>query len=125
MKLAVNGFWPRGHGAKDVGHTDVGRCLALLGSVGRCAFAHGHLALERPREVWAAWRALLFPSEVRMLLLCEQNTLTRILSRTLICPHAPAWLKVLQRVSHKNMFIHMSFKIHNCGTEPCLSPAPY
>ena len=34
MKLAVNGLWPRGlrHGAKDVGHTAVGRCLALFGS---------------------------------------------------------------------------------------------
>ena len=26
---------------------------------------------------------------------CEQNTLTRVFSRTLICAHAPAWLKVL------------------------------
>ena len=31
MELAVTGLWPRGlrHGAKDVGHTDAGRCLAL------------------------------------------------------------------------------------------------
>ena len=35
--------------AKDVGHTDVGGCLALFGSVGQRAFAH-----SRSREVWAA-----------------------------------------------------------------------
>ena len=48
MKLAVNGLWPRGlrHGAKVVGHTDVGRCLALFETVGQRAFAHSRHALE-------------------------------------------------------------------------------
>ena len=30
VKLAVDGLWPRGHGAKDVGYTDVGRCLEFV-----------------------------------------------------------------------------------------------
>ena len=36
VTLAVNDLWLRGlrHGAKDVRHTDVGRCLALFGSAG-------------------------------------------------------------------------------------------
>ena len=48
VEVAVSGLWPRGlrHGAKDVGHTDVGRFLALFGDS-----LH---ALERSREVWAA-----------------------------------------------------------------------
>ena len=67
MELVCNGLWPRGlrHGAEDVGHTDVGRCLALFGSVGQRVFAHSLHALERSREVWATWRALLFPFEKR------------------------------------------------------------
>ena len=43
VQLAVSGLWPRGlrHGAKDVGHTDVGRCLAPFGPVGqRAASTH-------------------------------------------------------------------------------------
>ena len=53
VKLAVDGLWPKGlrHGAKCVGHTDVGRCLALFGSVGQRAFALSLHAVERPREV--------------------------------------------------------------------------
>ena len=60
MEVAVSGLWPRGlrHGAKDVGHTDVRRFLALFG-------AHSLHALERSRAVWAARRALLFPFEER------------------------------------------------------------
>ena len=44
-------MWPRGlrHGAKDVGHSDVGRCWAPFGSVGQQSLH----ALERSREVWA------------------------------------------------------------------------
>ena len=40
MELAFNGLRPRGlrHGAKDVVQTIVGKCLALLGSLGQCAF---------------------------------------------------------------------------------------
>ena len=54
---AFNGLWPRGlrHGAKDVRQTAVGRCLALFGSVGQRALAHGIYALERSREVRPAW----------------------------------------------------------------------
>ena len=33
--------------------------LAVFGSVGQRAFAHSFHALERSREVWAAWWALL------------------------------------------------------------------
>ena len=56
-----NSLWPRElrHGAKDVGHTFVGKCLALFGSLGQREVAHSLHALERPREVWATWRVLL------------------------------------------------------------------
>ena len=52
MELVFNGLWPRGlrHGAKDVGQTFVGMSLALLGSLGQCAFAHSIHALECPIE---------------------------------------------------------------------------
>ena len=57
VKLAVNGLWPRGlrHGAKGVGQAVVGKRLAFLGFLGQRAFAHSFHALERSREVWAAW----------------------------------------------------------------------
>ena len=59
--VVFNGLRPRGprHGAKDVGHTVVGRCLALFGPRRIvCVYA------QPPRigmfqEVWAAWRVLL------------------------------------------------------------------
>ena len=35
------------------------------------------------------------------------------------CAHAPAWLKVSQRVSHKNMFTHMSF-VWLCVVSPSI-----
>ena len=56
VNLAVNGLWPRGlrHGAKDVGQTAVGRCLAQCGSVGQGAFAHSLYALECSKKVWTA-----------------------------------------------------------------------
>ena len=47
--------------SRDVEKAIVGRCLALLGPVGQRALAHGVHALERSREVWAAWRALFLP----------------------------------------------------------------
>ena len=58
MELIFNGLWPRGlrHGAKDVGHTFVGKSLALLGSLGQCAFAHSIQADGPPTisvEFWA------------------------------------------------------------------------
>ena len=31
--------------------------------MGQCASTHSLYAVERPREVWAVWRALLFPFE--------------------------------------------------------------
>ena len=65
--LVFNGLWPRGlrHGPKDVGEAAVGRCLALLGPVGWCAFAHGVHALECYEEVRAARSALLLPFRER------------------------------------------------------------
>ena len=56
VELVFNGLWPRGlrHGAKDVGQTIVGKCLALFGSLGQCAFAHSFHELECSEEVWAA-----------------------------------------------------------------------
>ena len=36
---------------------------ALFGPVGQCASTHSFHAVERPREVRAAWRALLLPFE--------------------------------------------------------------
>ena len=38
-----------------------GRRLALLEPVEKCALARSVHLLERSREVWAAWRALLLP----------------------------------------------------------------
>ena len=72
MKLAVNGLWPRGrrHGAKDVGKTVLGRCLALFGSVGQRAFAHSSHALECPKEVWAA-SSFFFPLKKEPMVLSE------------------------------------------------------
>ena len=46
-----------------MGKSVLGRRLALLGPVGQRALAHGVHSLERSREVWAAWRALLLPCE--------------------------------------------------------------
>ena len=56
VELVFNGLWPGGlrRGARDVGQAFVGKCLALLGSVGQRAFA-----LERSREV------ILLPFEER------------------------------------------------------------
>ena len=56
VELAVNGLWPRRlrHGARDVGETFLGKCLAFLGSLGHCAFAHSIHAVECPKEVWTA-----------------------------------------------------------------------
>ena len=49
----VFGLWPRGlkHGAKGVGQTFVEKGLALLVSLGQCAFARSLHALECPKEV--------------------------------------------------------------------------
>ena len=65
MKLAVNGLWPRGlrHSVQDAGHTDVGRCLALCGSVGQRAFAHDWNVQGKYGR-----RALPLPSEERVVL---------------------------------------------------------
>ena len=41
-----------------VGQTVVEKGLAFSGRVGQCASTFSFLALERPREVWAVWRAL-------------------------------------------------------------------
>ena len=53
--------WPL---AQSAGKTVLGRRLALLGTLGQRAPAHGVHSLERSREVWAAWRALFLPDEV-------------------------------------------------------------
>ena len=68
--VVLNGVWPRGlrHGAKDVGPTDVGRCLAPPGSVGQRAFAHSLHAVQRSREAWASWWALLLLKKEPMVL---------------------------------------------------------
>ena len=57
VELVLNGLWPRElrHGTRDVEQAFVGKCLALLGSVGQRAFAHSIHALKCSREVWAAW----------------------------------------------------------------------
>ena len=47
------------------GRALMGRRLALPGPVGCCAFAHDSEHLERPKEVWAVWRALLLLFEER------------------------------------------------------------
>ena len=48
--------------AKDVGRALLGRRTAKAsGPVGQCAPAHSVHLLERPEEVWAAWRALFLP----------------------------------------------------------------
>ena len=47
--------------AKDVGRALLGRRLALTGPMGQCASAHSIHLLERPGEVWAAWRPLFLP----------------------------------------------------------------
>ena len=61
--MVFNDLRPRGlkHGARDVGQTAVGRCLASFGPVGWCASTHSSHALKCSEEVWAAWRALLLP----------------------------------------------------------------
>ena len=52
VDLVFNGLWRRGlrHGVKDVGQTFEGKSLALLGSLGQCAFAHSLHASECPKE---------------------------------------------------------------------------
>ena len=57
LEVVFNGLWPRGlrHGARDVEHALVGNDLAPFGPVGQRACAHSIHALERSREVWAAW----------------------------------------------------------------------
>ena len=64
---AFDGLRPRGlrHGARNVGQTVVGRCLAFLGLVGQCASTHSFHALECPEEICAARRALLYLVEER------------------------------------------------------------
>ena len=56
VELVFNGLWPRGlrHGARDVRETFLGKCLAFLGSLGHCAFAHSIHAVECSKEVWTA-----------------------------------------------------------------------
>ena len=39
--------------------------LAFSECMGQSASTHSFHAVERPREVWAVWRALLFPFEER------------------------------------------------------------
>ena len=60
VELVFNDLWPRGlkYGARVVGQTFVGKGLALFEPVGSCASTHSFHALERLREVRAAWRAL-------------------------------------------------------------------
>ena len=62
-RVSGNGLQLGGHGnwAKDEGKAFLGRRLALLGPLGQRALAHSVHLLERSREVWAAWRALLLP----------------------------------------------------------------
>ena len=57
VEVVFNGLWPRGlrHVSRDVEKAFVGKGLALIGSAGQRAFAHGIHALERSREVWSAW----------------------------------------------------------------------
>ena len=57
VEVVFNGLWTRGlrHGSRDVEKAAVGKGLALFGSVVQRAFAHSIQALERSREVWAAW----------------------------------------------------------------------
>ena len=43
--------------AKD-GKGPIGKASGMPGFTGQCAFAHSIHLLERPGEVWAAWRAL-------------------------------------------------------------------
>ena len=65
--LVFNSLWPRGlrRGSRVVEKAILGRCLALVGPVGSRAFTHSFHSLERSREVWAAWQALLFLFEER------------------------------------------------------------
>ena len=73
MELAVNGLWPTGlrHGAKDVGQTDVGRCLALFTSVGQRAFAHILHALERSRKYGPYGELFFFLLKKEPMVHCE------------------------------------------------------
>ena len=52
-------------GPRVVGQTFVGKGLSFSGRVGQCASTHSFHAVERPKEVWAAWRASLFFSDLR------------------------------------------------------------
>ena len=67
VEMVFNGLWPRGlrHGSRDAEKAFVGKGVAPLGSVGQRAFAHSIHALERSREVWAAWRAPFLSFEER------------------------------------------------------------
>ena len=47
VELVFNGLRGLRHGTRDVEQAFVGRCLALVGSVGQRAFAHNIHALER------------------------------------------------------------------------------
>ena len=73
MTLVVNVLWPRRfrHGAKDVGHTYVGRCLALFGSWGQRAFAHSLHAPERPRKYGPHGELFFFPLKKEPMVLGE------------------------------------------------------
>ena len=53
VELVFNGREGSGSG-KDVGQTIVGKCLALFGSLGQCAFTNSLHASECPKEVWTA-----------------------------------------------------------------------
>ena len=58
LRLTVGSNLLRNRGFNDLGQTVVVKGLAFFFErAGQCASTHSFHALERPREVWAAWRA--------------------------------------------------------------------